>query len=155
MDDSVVLGYQSHNYQFFTSSVWGGFPSGAAVDFNKGATVALCKISTTGSKTFIQSPDYIERISQFSLFVSGNIFQIVGTPIDNIDLTRDDVILRSYSNGWLPQTKLGPGRSSSLSILNNKTIMSMPDFKIHVLDTPVPTDVPPPCTPKGKSGKCH
>jgi hypothetical protein len=143
--NSIALCYQSGDWKWCRSTIWGGFPSSDSPEFDKAARPVICLVSSGGEKTFIPCPDYVERIGGLSLGSVPGGLQFVCAPLDPTTLAYDEVVIRSHVNGqWSAPTTLGPGCRSLPSVMAGRTLMQTPDGSVRLFDTPAIISTPPP-----------
>ncbi|MDX6199412.1 MAG: hypothetical protein QOJ79_2563 [Actinomycetota bacterium] len=92
---TIALAYQdAHRYRFATSKV--------------GSWVSIARISPSRTKTFVQLPVYVERISRIGLVVRPGETWVTYRPMDEATLTFDKLYVNRYADGqWGAPRYLG------------------------------------------------
>ena len=94
---TIAVAYQSAVRRIFSSS-----------PFVAGSHLAVAHIASNGAKSFVSLPIYTERISQIGLSLAGGATWVVYRPIDEADLTFDDLYVSRLEQGaWSAPQLLG------------------------------------------------
>ena len=94
---TIAVAYQSSVRKTFSAD-----------PFVTGSHLAVARIAASGSKSFVSLPVYVERISQIGLTVAGGATWLAYRPIDDEDLSFDDLYVSRLEHGvWSPPQLLG------------------------------------------------
>jgi hypothetical protein len=161
--NAILLAYQDLQYQVvFIDPLYGNLQNNI---FLKQAPVTVAQIGADGSKNFIPSPNYAERVSQFGMSVlSDGTIWLAYQPIDSTTYTWNKVYASKYQNGvWSVPVLAGldyndynsnDGLNNDPSIVYRidqpQVAFRTPDQEIHTLDLSnlgaAPTDTAAPTT---------
>jgi hypothetical protein len=95
--NSLLLAYQSKEFKRFSTS-----------PFVKGAYVRIAKIAANKNTTFIPFNTYVERVLSLGLVAQSDKIWLAYRPIDENDLTFDDIYISSHDGAsWSNPQLLG------------------------------------------------
>ncbi len=140
--NSLLLAYQRNEEHVFQNS-----------PFLKGATLAIQRISTSGTHTLVNTlPQWVERVSPFSLSLAGGIIQIAFPVIDQVALNVNSLLLGTLTASTWTYTPFLSGILSppNQTWFTNRTdrvelIIGTTDGKLH--QTTATTSSVSTCTP--------